>query len=326
MRVAVIGAGLSGLAAARALKAAGQEVVIFERDRVPGGRVSTIQLGDYIFDPGATSFAPRGKALERVMLDELPTEDLVRVEKPIYVHESLRPRAGDLDKNAINRYTYKSGNAALPRMLAEGLSIRFERAIAEIKKLSEGGFLVDNDFFEWVIVALPAPEALALLQASGEQRPLSNVFYRPCVSVLLGYAHALLEVRYHALLDPEQRHPLTWLSLESTKSPGRVPEGYTALVAQMSPQFSTTHFESPERLIVELTADYIERLYGKEWAAPAISGVVRYRHSQPESIASFDVVNRSGVRLIVAGDSLLGSRTEHAYESGLRAAALVTPQ
>lgn len=326
MRIAVIGAGLSGLAAARTLKTAGHEVVVFERELLPGGRVGTVQIGAYIFDPGATSFAPRGKALERVMLDELDTTELIRVEKPIYVHESLRPRAGDFDKNALNRYTYKSGNSMLARMLAEGLAIRYERTVSEIKKLSEGGFLVDNDFFEWVIVALPAPEALALLQASGEQRPLSNVFYRPCVSVLLGYGRALPEVRYHALLDPEQRHPLTWLSLESTKSPGRAPEGHTALVAQMSPQFSTTHFESPERLIVELTADYIERLYGKEWAAPSVSGVVRYRHSQPESIASFDVVNRPGIRLIVAGDSLLGSRTEHAYESGLRAAALVTPQ
>lgn len=323
MRVGLVGAGFSGLAAARKLVEAGHEVAVFERDRHPGGRVSTVTLGEYVFDAGATSFAPRGKELEQVILSELPTDDLVSIDLPIYVHEALRPRAGDHTKNAISRYTYRSGNRKLAELLADGLDVRYSHNIDEVKKLSEGGYLLANDFFEAVILTAPAPETLTLLQASGENRPIGYVFYRPCLSVLLGYALDLPELKYHALLDPEQRHPLTWLSVESTKSPGRAPLGHSALVAQMSPQFSTTHFDSPDQLVVELTVDYIQRLYGVKWSTPEVSGVVRFRHSQPESIAGFDSVNRPGATLIVAGDSLVGSRTEHAYESGVRAAQCV---
>jgi predicted NAD/FAD-dependent oxidoreductase len=91
----------------------------------------------------------------------------------------------------------------------------------------------------------------------------------------------------------------------------------------MSPQFSASHFTDTDKHIVELAADYIERLYGPSWSDPEHSGVVRWQYSQPESIGSFDGVNKPGARLLIAGDSLLGSRTEHAYDSGVRAAQML---
>lgn len=52
MRVAVIGAGLSGLSAACHLVGAGHDVVVLERDTAPGGRAGTITDGPYRFDTG----------------------------------------------------------------------------------------------------------------------------------------------------------------------------------------------------------------------------------------------------------------------------------
>ncbi|MGE0002753.1 MAG: FAD-dependent oxidoreductase, partial [Fimbriimonadaceae bacterium] len=53
MRVAVVGAGLAGLAAARMLVRAGAEVTLFEaRDRI-GGRVSTRSLDGAKYEAGA---------------------------------------------------------------------------------------------------------------------------------------------------------------------------------------------------------------------------------------------------------------------------------
>jgi renalase len=322
MRTCVIGAGLAGLAAARTLKSAGAEAVLYEKHEVVGGRVATIGLGSYVFDVGATIMAPRGKSLEHAMLQELPLEDLSLVELPIYVHEGLRASAGDPRNNAAKRYTYGSGNAHLPKLLSEGLDIRSGVVVDRLQK-SEARYEVLGESFDAVILAVPAAEALRLLATVDEWRPLENVFYRPCLSVMLGYELELPPLKYHALLDPEQRHPLTWLSLESRKSSGRAPEGCSALVAQMSPQFSGAHFGSEESRIVELAADYVERLYGKTWAVPTVSGVVRWQHSQPETVTSFDLVNKVGARVVVAGDALLGSRTEHAYESGVKAANLL---
>ena len=51
-RVAIIGAGMSGLACARQLTKAGVSVVVFDKGRGIGGRVVTRQAGDLQFDHG----------------------------------------------------------------------------------------------------------------------------------------------------------------------------------------------------------------------------------------------------------------------------------
>ena len=66
--VAIIGAGIAGLSAARALVADGHEAIVFERATHPGGRVATRFIGgvelprmgtvDLAFDHGAQVPSP----------------------------------------------------------------------------------------------------------------------------------------------------------------------------------------------------------------------------------------------------------------------------
>jgi len=56
-RIAVIGAGLAGLAAAWRLVERGQEVVVYERRPVPGGLLATVERGGIRADTGTQLLA-----------------------------------------------------------------------------------------------------------------------------------------------------------------------------------------------------------------------------------------------------------------------------
>lgn len=319
MRVGIVGAGAAGLAAGRELRQQGLDVVIFEKSKGYGGRIATRRVEGYTFDTGATSIAPRGKAIEKVMLHELDTTDLVQINKPIYVHQYGRIAPGDVSRNKVPRYAYRTGNTRFAKLIAKELDVRLEQTIDRIRAVG-GKFEILEEAFDGVILTPPVPQSEELLSTLGETRKFANVRYRACLSILLGYATDIGPLGYHAIIDTEQRHPLTWVSLESIKCPDRAPVGHTAMVAQLSPAYSAQFYESPDAAIIEDTVSHIERLYGPKFKVPDVAQVKRWRYSQPETTATFETVNRPGSRVLVASDGVLGGRVELAYEVGVMAA------
>lgn len=322
MKVAIVGAGVAGLAAGRTLKQAGHEVVLYEKSRGPGGRLATRRVDAFTFDTGATSIAPRGLGIERVMLQELDTTELVEVQKPIYTHVNLRSMPGDASRNKIPRYAYRPGNNHLAKLLAEGLDVRSNTTVDHLSR-ENGSFEVEGETFDRVILTPPIPQASLLLWSLGESRPVANARYRSCLSIMLGFDKPLPEVPYHALIDVEQRHPLTWVSLESGKSPGRAPEGQCAMVLQMSPTYSHDHYQTEDDRVLKDVLPWVGQLFGAEFLHPIAVDTKRWKYSQPETVAVFESVNRNHNGVILAGDGLTAGRVEKAFESGLMAARLI---
>jgi renalase len=322
MRVAIVGAGVSGLAAAYRLRQLGKEVVVFEKSGVLGGRVNSRRhkLG-YTFDVGATSLTPRGKTIERIMLEGLPTAELVKIEKPIWTHTGLRTAPGSSAKNATGRYTYQNGIQTFANLLGDRTDVRLKTDILEIKRRGDM-YELNGELFEGIILTPPIPQTCQLLWSLGESRPVANVSYRSCVSVMLGYTTAV-ETPYHALIDIEQIHPLTWLSIESAKSPARAPEGGSTFVAQLSARFSHQNYSQSDEFFIDAILSFMKHLYGSAFGAPEVAMVKKWKYSQPESLARFENVNPPGSTLLIASDGLLGGHIEDAFECGWRAAELL---
>ncbi len=322
MRVGVVGAGISGLAAGRELAAAGHAVVVFDSHDLPGGRLACFRSEGYVFDMGATAIAPRGKTLERVIQSELDSSDLECLALSVSTHTGARPSVEAVDKKPVARFAYRSGNDRLAHLLADGLDLRLGRTAMALERTGDS-ISVQGEEFDALIVATPAPEAVRLLATVGQHRPLGNCAYRMCLSVAFGFDRPLPSKPHFALMDPAQRHPLTWVSFESLKCPGRAPAGCSSLVAQLSAEFSAAHFDYDERRICTLVLGLLQRMLGPGWDSPVLTKVFRWPYSHPENIALFETVNHPGDRLVVAGDSLAGARVEYAYDVGVRAAHLL---
>jgi renalase len=320
MRVGIVGAGISGLAAARKLQQAGHEPVVFEAAPSVGGRATTIEFMSCLADPGLQAYTPRGMAIENVLLNELPTDGLQKIEKPIHILSHGRPIPGSQEKNQQPRYTYETGAIRFPELLSEGLDVRLHSPVESLER-RQTRFSIRDEEFDSLILTPPLPEVGRLLGTIGKSRSIANASYRPCLSVVLAYDRSLEPAPpYSALLSDDRMSPVLWLGIETEKSKNRAPEGWTVFVAQFGPGYSKQHLESPESSIVPVCLSLIVRLFGPKFSSPSGHYIKRWVESQPERVALFQSVNPTGEKIIVAGDGTFAGRAENAYESGLMAA------
>ncbi len=86
MKIAVVGAGISGLATAHFLKRAGADPIVFERNSVPGGTIGSRVIDGYLVESG-----PNSTSETNFVIDELLSELSISDEK-VYADESSKYR------------------------------------------------------------------------------------------------------------------------------------------------------------------------------------------------------------------------------------------
>ena len=133
-RVAIVGAGLSGLVVARSLSEIAA-VTVFEKGRGAGGRIATRYAGDFEFDHGAQFFTAR-TATFRKFLQPLLEDGIIA---------DWRANFAQLDRDRITElrswdesYPHFVGTPRMNRVgkhLAVGLDIRFETTVARIARV-----------------------------------------------------------------------------------------------------------------------------------------------------------------------------------------------
>lgn len=345
MRLAVIGAGAAGLMAARALRATRPdiEVTVYEQSADLGGRAATGRREGFAFDHGAQVIKSPMPEIERLLLEELPSGDLRRMQLPVWLFSSAGAiTPGDDQMNAEASWYYRGGNSRLGELLAEGLAVRRGVRVSRLNgrpfNVGRGAaYRLEDDAgreiaeAEAVLLTAPAGESAELLARSdidGQLRDLllgelAKGVYRRCISLALAY-DTPLERPYYALLNIDRAHPISWLGLEHAKGSGRCPPGHSLLVAQLAPGSSQERWEQPEGELAAEVAEMVSELLGEELRRPLWWDRRAWRYALPDGRSDFAALNGTGSGLFFAGDYTAGQGRVHlALESGRRAAELI---
>ena len=303
MNIGIIGAGISGLVCARALKKSGHQITILEKSRSLGGRCATRKFGDHVVDHGLQYFTMRDPTV-RKEVEEVAVTELQKLTAPILQAE---PK-GAVYREGEERFYLRSGNNRMGRMLAEGLEVLTETEVPKVEK-SRHKWKAAGREFDAVVSCAPWPQSAALARLK-----TSEPGYEPCLTVLLEYQVGRKDGEgAYARMDSSGSDPLAWVACENVKA-GRVAEGCTVYVIQASPEYSRQHLEqNPEYWASDLQV-LLENTWGLD---PSKRGSVfahRWRYARRREGASAPKELPKG--FFVCGDSWTDSRLESVWKSG----------
>ena len=300
MRVAVVGAGISGVACARVLTEAGHDVVVLDRGRVPGGRMASRRLEGRYADLGASYLTARDPAFVAVVDGWLargiarPWTDTFQVASPAGLGEH---------KPGPVRYAAPAGLRSLVTELTAGLDVRQEVEVTAVGP----GPSIDGAAYDAVVLAMPDPQALRLLDPSlaAERAAIDGRAWEPALALAAGWPTRDWEfdglfVNDSAVLD--------WVADDGA----RRGDGAPVLVAHSSPAFAASRLMDPPAAGPELVAA-LRGLLGL--GEPTWSRVQRWTFAKPVGTREQSHwLGAAGIGL--CGDGWGAAKIEAAWLSG----------
>jgi len=337
-RIAIVGAGVAGLAAALRLTESGEDVIVFEKSRGLSGRAATRSKEGCRYDFGANYFKVSCNEVAKLVFETLPTDGLSRIVGDILAfNRDGRILPLDPERNAGARWTYRDGISTLgKRLVAKGGFATANEVRVTRLEWAGGCWQLEDESgrafgdFDRVLLTPPAPQAADLLEASdfpGSLRcsliaALRRAEYWRQFSVVLSFSGTFsLPGDAYALINEDRDHELAWVGLENRKAE-RVPEGQSVFVLQLSPRWSERHYEDAPASIVAFATERLRRLLDRDLPDPDWSDVQRWRYAHPRIGAEAPLLREGAAfGLFFAGDCLVGrGRVEEAIRTGFAAA------
>ena len=232
MTVIVVGAGLSGVAAARTLRDAGVDVLVLDRGKRIGGRMASRRTNGRVVDSGASYFTVSDPAFEALVEDwrarglARPWTDTFHVADD----GELTAKPGPM------RWAAPGGLRTLVEDLATGLDVR-EQSVRAVTP----GLQVDGQPADAVVLAMPDPQAQRLLDPSftAVSAVLHDPF-EPVLALTARWDEAVWRAMDGAFVadDPV----IAWIADDGRRRDDFAP----VLVAHSTPAFAAEHLEAPQ--------------------------------------------------------------------------------
>ena len=332
-RVVVVGAGLSGLACARALADHGWAVTVVDKGRHPGGRATSCREGEDVFDHGAQFFTARGEWLERHLVSWEQDGVVARWSPRLVQTGGARPR------QASTWWVGTPSMGALAAHLASGLDVRQGFKVTGLARTDDGtwsllargpdGNAMPRMVADALVVTLPAAQAALLLESvHGEfARVASSTTQTPCWAVMLT-ARGIGDLGGDVFEDGHG--PVAWAAREASKprragaehdrNHGRE-DSEERWLLHASASWSQAHVDDAPEAVGRTLIEAFFRERGVDARAEILR--VRgnlWRYAQGNLPEARGALFEPGARLAVCGDWVNGSRVEGALTSGIAAA------
>lgn len=317
--VIVVGAGISGLLAATVLKENGVDVVVIDKGRGAGGRMSTrrIDLENAVahFDHGAQYFTATDDDFAKYVERWLALGIIKPLDEKI-IRENGEPALSD-----ETRYIGATGMNAITKYLADSLRAHFAE---RVDKLScNGKWTVETEkgrtfTADALMLSQPAPQSLELLAQSHIALPpnvateLGKIDYYPCIAAMLLFEGIEPILPYCGIWF--QGEPIAWACDNLRKGISALP----TLTIHAGPMFSAEHWQTTDSVVIEEMTRPL-----KQWIKTPVklSQAHRWRYSFAKTVLDkpFAMVE-SPAPLAFIGDGFVAPRVEGAAISGIRAA------
>jgi predicted NAD/FAD-dependent oxidoreductase len=298
--VAIIGAGMAGVAAAARLGAAGWRCTLFDKGRGVGGRMATRRAGDFVFDHGAQFVTARGPRFAAMLAGWTASGHAA----PWFADAHVGMPGMSAMAKALLGDTPLQGGCEVTGLRRDGAGWTVYAAAGPVA-------VAGNGSFDWVVLAAPAPQAAKLVASAGATLPgLGDVVYAPCWALMLGFdgpsGLAADQIRRDA-------GAIAWVARNASK-PGRDP-AREAVVAHASPSWSRTWLEHAPETVAPALCAALREAHGVT-ADPRFMAAHRWRYALVERAAGAPCLLDAGSRLGACGDWCLGPRVEAAFDSG----------
>lgn len=312
-RIAIVGAGIAGLSAARRLGAARTAPKLFDKARRPGGRVATRRAQDLEFDHGAQYFTCRDPGFEQVVSDWCRRGVAARWDAPIV---TLANGVQGESRGEPVRVVGVPGMSALGGDLAAVLDVACEQRIERIERtagrwsvISDAGRAFDG--FDAVVIATPAPQAVPLLAGLPQfAERVAAVEMQACHAAMVAFAEPL-GVHFGGAFVSDS--PLAWIARNGSK-PGRATG--ECWVLQTTPEWSAAHLDVAPDAIATALLEALAAALGRPLPLPMHLASHRWLFARSEKPLGAPFLWDPEARVGVCGDWTLGGRIEGAFSSG----------